>query len=157
MSDSAASSHAEEEMEAATEVSGDLLDKIVVLDRMVRERRENPEARKRYEQLRDEVMKALESQGSRYYVDELGHKRIAYAVRPEGLWVDIEGLIEAWVDGRLPALDIDTLFPRKADLDRVRAAVATEAIPPWAVVRYLKIYPKTGHVAFMSDAPGEDE
>lgn len=134
--------------DAATEASGDLLEDIVRLQRLADAQRPDRALKQRYEALRDHVTAELAKSGPRYFLDDDGNKRYAFAVLPESVVPDIEEIVELAEEGKLPKLDIEKVFPRKVDTEELRRALAKRQIPKEVVAKHIHIVPKTGHTRF---------
>lgn len=139
----------------ATEVSGDLLEDIMRLEKMASVRRPDRALEARYERLRASVTDQLAESGPRYYLDSNGVKRFAYAVRPETVVCDVEELVALAESGELPHLDVDKVFPRGTDTQELRRALSRKVkvtqdgvttkvpvIPPRVVAKHIHIVPK---------------
>jgi hypothetical protein len=142
--------------DAATPADLDLLDRIVELQSLAAARRPDKAREERYEALREQVTAELVEGGPRWYLDEAGNKRFAYAVSPEQVEADIEELVELAAAGKLPALNVDKVFPRKLDAAELRRALSKNAIPGPVVAKHIHITPKTGYTKFADDVSWDD-
>ena len=137
----------------ATEASGDLLEDIVRLERMAEVRRPDKALEERYERLRAYVTDQLVRSGPRYYLDDNGVKRYAYAVTPETVIADVDAIVALHEEGKLPHLEIDKVFPRGQNNEELRRALSRKVkvagqtekvrvIPAEVVSKHIKIVPK---------------
>ena len=118
------------------------------LQDMIAARRKNPELEREYEQLRDQVVKYLKTDGPRYYLDGDGNKRYAFAVSPERTVVDVDAL-QAMVDaGELDAGVLEEVAPRKANVEAFRRACQTERLTDEQIVASTSSLPLTGFVSY---------
>lgn len=124
MTDKTAAEQRLAELQAtATRADMDTEDKLIHLEHLKDQLREDPVVKREYEALRDELAAQLEREGPRYYLDNMGVKRYAYAVVPEPIEVDVDELCRLDEAGELKAGVLDQVAPRKADKERYRAAV----------------------------------
>ena len=133
----------------------DMEDKLVALKAMVEARRKDPRAEERYEALRDELARDLQTHGPRYLVDDDGEKHYAYAVAPE-IVVANQQVMEAMVEaGELSQEEFDRIYPRKLDKEALRRSIAKKrgGLSDAQVVRAVRFVPGTAYVRF--DRPDE--
>lgn len=152
-----------EMMEAAKPADPDTEERLQAFHKVVISRREDPVAKAAYEAERDSLVAQLRREGPRYFLDDDGAKRYAYAVTPEGVEVDVAGLIALHDAGELDDELFERLCPRQVDKDQLRAAIARGANPrsrkpgltPSQVVKVARIVPRTAYVGFSEDQEEE--
>lgn len=126
----------------------DLEVELLKLHERVLARREDPEKKRAYEEARDKLLKLLQDEGPRYFIDSEGHKRYAYPVKPEQVEVDMDELLVAYAKGEISSATYDRVAPRRIDRDALRRAVSVGDIAPAVFARIATLVPKTGHVGF---------
>lgn len=107
----------------ATPADGDTEEMLLRLDTLQARRRKNPVLEREYETLRDTLAARLGAEGPRYYLDNDGVKRYAYAVVPEPIEVDVDALCAMDERGELKEGVLEKVAPRKADKEEYRKAV----------------------------------
>ena len=132
----------------AKAAEGDLEEAICQLDELVEARRKDPVIEERYEELRDLVAKAILKDGPRYYLDDRGDKRYAFAVQPEPVEIDVAELIAMNGRGELAGEVLDQIAPRKVDKEAFRRAASTGRLTKAQVAATCKITKGTAHVRF---------
>lgn len=138
----------------AQPASSDTEDELLWLERLQAKRRKDPAVEREYERLRDSLAARLEKEGPRYYIDNEGIKRYAYAVVPEPVEVDVDLLIEAELEREITYETLDAVAPRKVDKEAFRRAVAAERIPKKVLVKVATV---TRGTAYVKTATPDDE
>ena len=109
-----------------------------------------------YERLRDELTPQLLREGPRYFIDYDGVKRVAYAVQPEPVDVDLPNLKALVAAGKLTEADLERLAPRKVDKEVFRRYLATEKISPHDALKVARITKGTAYVKFVTPDLDDD-
>lgn len=148
-----------EMMAAATPADPDTEERLLRFHKVVISRRKDPVAEAEYEAERDALAAQLKKEGPRYFIDDFGAKRYAYAVNPEGVEVDVAAIIALHDAGEIDDELFERLAPRAIDKDQLRTAIARGANPrarkpgitPAQVARIARIVPRTSYVGFSED------
>ena len=154
----------EEMMASATEADEDVEDMILRLESLRRRLREDPVVRARHDRLRDQLTEILTKHGPRYYLDEDGRKKYAYATIPEQVQLDVAEAIRLHQRGEIPTEVLNEIAPRTIDRKGLRAAITRGGNPrarkpglsPKHVQQIVSITPMTGRVNFV-DPDADDE
>lgn len=122
--------------------------RLAELHELVVARRKDPERETRYERERDALAADLLEHGPRYFIDENGDKRYAYAVQPEPVEVDMDELMAMYEDGELSTEVMDQIAPRRVDKEGLRRVVSRKKITPAQFTRFAKLRKGTAFVQF---------
>lgn len=114
------------------------------------------ELKKDYEDLRDALAPQLLAEGPRYFLDNESVKRVAYAVQPEPVDVDVDELEKLVKAGKLTQADLDRLAPRKPDKEQFRRYLAQDRITPQDAVKVARITKGTAYVKFITPDLDDD-
>ena len=121
---------------------------LMQLDEMAGGRRKDPALEARYEKLRDYLADQLGKTGPRYYIDNYGQKRYAYAVQPEKVEVNLVALTALYDDGKITLETFDRAAPRRVDQDRFKQEAAAGRITSAQLTKIAKFRKGTAHVRF---------
>lgn len=150
---------AEEQLEAiaeqATQVDPDLMDMLARLEVLAARRRKDPALEAEYERLRNAASAIINDTGPRWFLDEDGHKRIAYRQAPMNVDVELDELVRQVAEGEID-VDLDTVAPRKVNKEELKKAVATGRIPAAKFLRMATLREGTAFVRFSSDEQNDD-
>lgn len=148
----------DEMMARAEPAEGDTEAMLIELTRLAEARRVDPRIEERYEYLRGVLVRRLEAEGPRFYLDEHGDKVFAYPVIPEPVEVDVDGLVAMAQRGEISQELLEEIAPRKINGEAFARASARgsrrhprrEGITPEQLVQVARKRRGTGHVKFLA-------
>lgn len=132
-------------------------DQLYELAQLMAARRKDPTIESRYEVLRNTLAAQILEEGPRYFVDDDGHKRYAWAVQPEPIQIDMSELTELFESGKLTYEQYEEAAPRKADKTAIRRFVANQTIETEDLIKIASLSKGTAFVRISDPVINEDD